>query len=380
MRRAAAYLICIALICTGYLYSRTLDFPKQEDPEVLTRGVVLEVKEIAASTPGGEAENLFNEKEWAVRVKINSGLYKGRVVDTIHYQGNHPSYDFMVYPGDEVVLSLELDNYVLKDAYITGLARDKYLLLLFLVFVVSILLIGARQGFKTILSLVVTGWAIIKILLPAILAGKDPILITIIICAGITVITHMLISGPTRKALAAITGTVAGVFLGGILAKYIIILTRINGLGSEDSRLFYFSFAEGKIDLAGLLFAGIVIGSLGAVMDVAMSIASSVSEICRVNPGLSFRQLAKSGLNVGRDIIGTMANTLILAYTGSALPLMLLLLANDIPYLKYINLDLIATEVVRALAGSIGLFMAVPFTALVAAALCKGAFSVIYRR
>lgn len=130
-----------------------------------------------------------------------------------------------------------------------------------------------------------------KILLPAILTGKDPITITIIVCSGITIITHMLITGFTKKSLAAISGTTIGIVIGGLLAKYVISLTRITGLGSEESRMLFFSFREGQIDITGILFAGIVLGSLGAVMDVAMSIASSINEVYLVNPKLTLNNL-----------------------------------------------------------------------------------------
>ncbi len=370
MKRFGAYIICFILICIGFAYSSALSSVHTNPTEVMARGIVLDMQEQELD-PSQEMMEQFSEKEWLVHVRITDGVYAGRVIETLHYVGTNPAYDFMIYPGDEVILSLDLEDYVLKEAYIADIARDKYLKYLFIAFIASILLIGARQGVKTILSLGVTGWAIIKILLPSILAGKDPIWITIIVCIGVIIITHMLITGLTKKSLAAISGTGMGIIIGGILAKYIIALTRVTGLNSEESRVFFFSFAEGKIDITGLLFAGIVIGSLGAVMDVAMSIASSVNEIYQTNPELSFRQLVKSGLNVGRDIIGTMANTLLLAYTGSALPLMLLVMANDIPYLKYINLDMIVTEIIRALSGSIGLFLAVPFTALISAALYK---------
>lgn len=368
MQRAAAVIICVVLLVAGYLYGKGLDYEKTAAPELLTKAVVLDVHEIQLTE---EEKNFPDEKQWEVQVEIISGVYKGSKVQTIHYEGDNPAYDFSVYPGDEVVLSLDVENYVLKDAYIVGPARDRYIYYLLAVFVLSILLIGAKQGLKTVLSLVITGWAVICLLLPAILAGKSPILATIIVCSGITIITHMLISGFTRKSLAAIAGTIMGVLLGGVLARYVIGLTRVNGLGSEEARLFFYTFAEGRLDFTGILFAGIVIGSLGAVMDVAMSIASSVNEIHQVQPSLTFGELTKSGLNIGRDIIGTMSNTLILAYTGGSLSLMLLLLANNIPYLKYINLDIIATEIIRALSGSIGLFMAVPITALVSAALCQ---------
>ncbi|PKM86534.1 MAG: YibE/F family protein [Firmicutes bacterium HGW-Firmicutes-12] len=369
MQKLAAYLICVVLIITGYIYSETLKYEQLNETEVLTRGIVLNVQEIIKDS--SEESYFPNEKEYEVELEITKGQYKGRQVTSIHYEGDNPAFDFSVLKGDEVVLGLEIEDFVLKNVYIASSARDKYLYYLFAAFVVSILLIGARQGLKTVLSLTVTGWAVVKILLPAILAGKSPIAITVIVCAGITIITLMLISGFTRKALSAIVGTIIGVLLGGVLAKYVITLTRVNGLGSEEGRLFFYSFAEGKLDFAGILFAGIVIGALGAVMDVAMSISSSINEIHQVKPGLSFKELVKSGLNIGRDIIGTMANTLILAYTGSSMSLMLLIMANNIPYLKYINLDVIATEIIRALSGSIGLFMAVPVTALISAALCQ---------
>lgn len=368
MKRLWAYIICIILICAGFFYSSTFKDIPQGTSEVMARGIIQDMEEIPLSQ---ELTYEFSERQWLVRAKITNGVYAGRTIETTHYFGNNPAYDFMIYPGDEVILSLDVENHVLKDAYVADISRDKYLKLFFVIFITTILLIGARQGIKTILSLVITGWAVLTILLPAILIGKDPITITIVVCMGITIITHMLITGFTKKSLAAISGTIAGIVIGGILAKYVITLTRINGLGSEESRLFFFGFAEGRIDITGLLFAGIVIGSLGAVMDVAMSIASSINEIHQANPNLSFGQLVKSGLNVGRDIIGTMSNTLILAYTGSSLPLMLLVLANNVPYLKYINLDMIATEIIRALSGSIGLFLAVPFTALVSAILYK---------
>lgn len=367
MQRAAAYLISIVLLLTGYFYSNTLQYETTGEAEQLTRAIVLDTKEVTDTENG---EYFPDERQWDVKLRITKGAYEGREFLTEHYAGLNPAFDFSVLPGDEVIVGLETEDFVLKEVYIAGPAREKYLYYLFAFFVLMILIIGAKQGLKTVLSLVVTGWAVLKILLPGILAGINPILITVVVCTGITIVTHMLISGFNKKSLAAITGTMIGVVLGGALANYVIALTRVNGLGTEEARLFFFSFAEGKLDFAGILFAGIVIGSLGAVMDVGMSIASSINEIYCVHPGLSFGQLVKSGLNIGRDIIGTMSNTLILAYTGGSISLMLLLLANDVPYLKYINLDAITAEIIRALTGSIGLFLAVPVTALVSAALC----------
>ena len=370
MQRFWAFLISLVIIGAGYFYSASLEYQKHDNPEILTKGVVLGVKEMAPRE-GDHGNPALPEKKWAVRLKITEGFYKGRIVDTVHYQDGNPAYDFLVKPGDRVVVSLDVEDFVLKEAYISSLARDNYLWFLVLTFSASILAIGLKQGLKTILSLLLTCLAVFKILLPAILAGKNPITVSVFLCTGITIITHMLITGFSKKSLAAVTGTVIGLILGGGLAKYIIVLARINGLNSEESQMLYYSFTQGNLDVTGLLFAGIILGALGAVMDVSMSIASSISEMNELNPELTFRQLFQSGMNVGKDIIGTMANTLILAYTGSSLPLMLLLMANNVPYLKFVNLDMIAVEIIRALTGSIGLFLAVPFTALISAFLYK---------
>lgn len=370
-QRVMGYILCLLIFFAGYLYSNSLKYDKYEDPELISRGVVLEVEELSSEKEGElkSESDVYGGIPWAVKLKITQGAFKDRVVETIHYRDENPAYDFQVKPNDEVVLSLETDDYVLKGVYISSLSRDRQLFYLLIVFLFSILLIGAKKGVKTILSLFMTGWAVLNILLPAILAGKNPITVTILVCAGITAITLLLVTGFTKKSLAAVTGTIAGILLGGLIAKYMISITRINSLSTEESRMLFYSLTEGKLDFTGLLFAGIVLGSLGAVMDVAMSIASSVNEIHETNPQLALGELVKSGLNIGRDVIGTMANTLILAYTGGALPLMLLLLVNDIAIIKYINLDMIASEIIRALSGSIGLFMAVPFTAFISGVL-----------
>jgi uncharacterized membrane protein len=366
MKNIWAYVICIIIIVSGYLYSNTLKQEKLDSySETMARGEVLEMKEISDSNQN--LNQILSSQIWEVEVRVKSGPFANSIVSTIHVYGDNVAYDFIFEPGDEVILSLEVDENTLSNAYISDLSRDKYLKYLCVIFFALIIFIGGRQGISTILSLLITGLAVVSILLPAILIGKDPIMLTIIVCTGIIIITHMLITGFTSKSLAAISGTLIGIVVSGLIAKYVISLSHINGLGSEESRMLFFSYGDGKLDITGILFAGIVLGSLGAVMDVAMSIASSIQEIHQANPALSGFQLAKKGLNVGRDIIGTMANTLILANAGMALPLMLLILANDIPYLKIINMGLIATEIIRALSGSIGLFLAVPFTAFVSA-------------
>ena len=232
-------------------------------------------------------------------------------------------------------------------------------------FVAFLIIFGGIKGLKSIITLFLTGIAIVKILLPMILKGYDPILISLGICAAVTTITLIIISGFNKKTLCAIVGTTGGVVVAGIMALSMGSLAKLTGLGNEEAQMLLFLPQNIDFNFKGLLFAGIILGALGAVMDVGMSIASAMHEIEQTNPSILTKDLIKSGMNVGRDIMGTMSNTLILAYTGGSLHMMLLLMAHKIPFSEVINWDMIASEVVRALAGSIGLIFAIPITAIV---------------
>lgn len=231
------------------------------------------------------------------------------------------------------------------------------------------IVVGALKGLKAIVTLTITIAIIIKILLPLILMGYNPLWVSIISCAAIITITLIIVSGPNRKTLSAIIGTSGGVIAAGAIAMFVGTLSKLTGLGDEEAQMLVFIPQQIELDFKGLLFAAILIGTLGAVMDVGMSIASSMNEIEKAKPDITSRQLIKSGMNIGRDIMGTMSNTLILAYTGGSLHLMLLLMAYDIPFIEIINQDIIATEVVRAISGSIGLVLSIPLTAVIAGTL-----------
>jgi len=156
------------------------------------------------------------------------------------------------------------------------------------------------------------------------------------------------------------------VLVAGGIAFFVGSLASLTGLGDEEAQMLMYIPQQVNFDFKGILFAGIIIGALGAVMDVGMSIASSMREVEAAKPEITTKDLIRSGMNVGRDIMGTMSNTLILAYTGGSLQLMLLFMAHDFSLTEVINWDMIASEVVRALAGSIGLIFTIPLTAMVA--------------
>lgn len=330
------------------------------------RGRVIAILEGEAPKGGEEQYDGYDIFTQTAQVEITSGKFSGEVVRVEHSLSGNPAYDFYIDEGDEVLLWVETRDDQLVNVYVSDLARDNILMYLTGIFVVMLLVIGGLKGLKTIITLAITGASIIFVLLPLILGGFNPIMSTILVSAVVTVISLTIISGFNKKTLAAIIGTVGGVITAGVIALLVGTAANLTGLSNEEAQMLMFIPQATDFDFQGLLFAGIIIGALGAVLDVGMSVASSMDEIQKANPSMARINLIKAGMNVGRDIMGTMSNTLILAYTGGAMPLLLLFMAYETPFARVINMDLIATEVVRALSGSIGLILAIPITAIAA--------------
>lgn len=339
----------------------------EEEQEAVRASVVriLQAQEVNAQNTGQEEETAWETQ--FLDVKIKEGKHKDETIRAQNIVDPRLAHAISVEKGDSVLVYINEDNRAnALDASIIGHSREMYLYILIGTFALLLLLVGALKGLKAIVTLTITIAIIIKILLPLILMGYNPLWVSIISCAAIITITLIIVSGPNRKTLSAIIGTSGGVIAAGAIAMFVGTLSKLTGLGDEEAQMLVFIPQQIELDFKGLLFAAILIGTLGAVMDVGMSIASSMNEIERAKPDISSRQLIKSGMNIGRDIMGTMSNTLILAYTGGSLHLMLLLMAYDIPFIEIINQDIIATEVVRAISGSIGLVLSIPLTAVIA--------------
>ncbi|MCG8402612.1 MAG: YibE/F family protein [Firmicutes bacterium] len=336
-----------------------------DDEHYFVRAKVVEVKDQGVTeAPTGSPTG--SETNQLISVKITSGQHAGQMLIVPHVLMDHPGYDINVAHGDEVILYIEPDGDNIGNAYIADYARDKKLLYLAIVFMLLLAVIGGLKGVQSIISLAITGGAIFLVLLPLIFKGYNPISTTVLVSAAVATVTLTIIGGISTKTLSAIIGTTGGVLVAGILAFIVGTGAQLTGFSDDEMHMLMFIPQEINFDFRGILFAGMIIGALGAVMDVGMSVASAVEEIKKANPLLRSGALIKAGMNVGRDIMGTMANTLILAYTGGAIPLLLIFMAYDTPMIKMLNLDLIATEVIRALAGSIGLILAIPITSITA--------------
>lgn len=306
-----------------------------------------------------------------VRVQVLEGELKGKEFVVPHELTDNPAFNVAVNPGQEVVLAVVPGQDGKLEVSICDYHRAPILYGLLIIFLIAFLALGGKKGFKSLVGLVVTVLLIGYILLPLSLKGYNPLYTAVGICflAGTTSI--ILIGGVSKKSLSAIIGTVGGVIIAGLAARIVIELAPLNGLSSEEAQILRGSVLVQQMPFySGLLAAGMLIGALGVIMDVAISIASTVAEVAKTDSKLTTKQLYESGMNVGRDIMGTMTNTLILAYAGSALPL--LLLATQMPSIKLLNLDLFATEVASALSGSLGLTLTIPLTALAAARLMSG--------
>lgn len=328
--------------------------------EVLVPAVAVRVER---DTTGGHDYAL---KMDIVTVQVLKGAYRGQELVIENAQLGNPAYDIVVAEGDKVLLRLEVVDGEIVSSYLEDQYRLGSLYVMLLLFVVIVLIIGRGSGLRTLASLAFTVLLVTQVLVPLSLKGYNPLLVAIGIGALASVLTLTVVGGWNTKSLHASVGTLGGLVVAGIFATAFGRLSGLTGLSSQEAQMLLYVPQGVTYNFQGLLFAGILIGALGAIMDIGMSIASSMHEIKATKPTINRWQLFSSGMSVGRDVMGTMTNTLILAYTGSALPLMMLFVAYEMPLIKVFNMDMISTEIVRALAGSIGLIFAIPITALAA--------------
>lgn len=312
-----------------------------------------------------DEQNFITEIDY-VKVKVLKGRYKDEIFTVENPRSGNPVYDIQVAKGDKVNLLLEVSNDQIIGAYIEDYYRLDSLLGLSILFVLAVLVLGRWQGLRALLTLVFTVGLIVKVLLPLAIKGYSPLLLAVGIAVLAIVVTLLAVGGVSYKSLHAILGTTGGVLVSALLAIVFGKAGHLTGLSASEAQLLLYAPQGAQYNFQGLLFAGIMIGALGAVMDVGMSIASAMHELRIASPDISRWQLLCAGLNVGRDIMGTMTNTLILAYAGSSLPLLMLFMIHSTDLSKILNLDLFAAEIVRSLAGSIGLICCIPLTAVAA--------------
>ena len=268
--------------------------------------------------------------------------------------------------GDRVVLTVSQNPDGTIHYTVTDYVRRGGLVGLLVLFLAVAVAVAGFKGISSTLGLVFSFFVIFAFILPQINHGHNPTWVAIAGAGAIMPVTFYLSHGLHRKTTVAILGTLAALVVTGLLGQFFINLTYLSGFSSDEA-IFLNLATQGNLNMRGLLLAGIIIGALGILDDITISQAAIVQELKSVNPGLTSRELFFKAMNVGRDHIASLINTLILVYTGASLPLLLLFLDGSIGFANALNFELVAEEVVRTLVGSIGLVLAVPITTLIAA-------------
>ncbi len=301
--------------------------------------------------------------EQRVAVRMTTGVRKGQVIEMTSSAGY--LFGATCTPGLHVIVmqSVAGDTTV---SSVYSQDRGGVLLLFAALYLVALVVIGGKQGLKGALGLAFTFLAIIFLYLPLVYLGWPPLWTSVLICAVTTAVTMYFIGGPTRKTVVASAGTVAGVVIAGLVAAIFGAATGISGWNVSDIETLITLWNTNGINVGELLFAGLLISSLGAVMDVAMSVASSMGEVLAQNPAMSRGALFASGMRIGRDMMGTDSNTLILAFAGGSVSMLVLDYAYDLPILQILNSNNIGISVMQGLAGSFGVVLAVPVTVALA--------------
>ena len=305
-----------------------------------------------------------------LKIELLSGRYKGDVLEVTNYLSY--KYNVVVKKGDTISVRIDTTGENEYAVTVYNYDRSKLLLGLLLLFAIAMVVIGGIQGAKAVVALAVTFVSIIFLLVPLVLKGFPSIPVTIMIIAITTVISFLLIGGIQSKTVAAFLGSMVGVILAAAIAMVAGKLCHVSGFQMEDAENLYYIKFDTALKVRGLFICGVLIASIGAVMDVAMSVSSAVNELHVVNPTLTVRELFRSGMTIGRDAMGTMANTLILAFAGTSLNMIILLYSYGVTFTQLMNTDYVAVEIIQSIAGSLGIVFTVPAAAIISAWLCVG--------
>lgn len=272
--------------------------------------------------------------------------------------------------GTKVIVRIsEYDGNISGSVY--GYDRGMVLYILIGLFLICIWLVGGKKGINSIIALIFTFVVIMNMYIPLMYIGVNPFLAAVVSSILIVIISMILIGNFSKKTICAILGTIWGIVIAGMIAIIFGKLAHISGYNVENIETLIYVGQNSKLNIGGLLFSGILMASLGAVMDVAMSVSSTINEVNQIDTKLTSKDLFKSGISVGRDMIGTMSNTLILAFIGNSVNTMVVIYAYAFPYLQVINTYSIVIEILRGIAGTMGVILTVPFVSDISSKIMK---------
>lgn len=360
-KKVVRYLIYILLVCVFAIFVFKLN--QVEKTELVVRtGQTFEKAEVTEILQDNLNSNGTRVGEQKVRVKMLTGARKGEKLDVTSSSGY--LFGAACTVGMKVVVMQSVAGET-TIASVYSQDREWVIYIFALLYLLALCVIGGKQGIKGCLGLIFTFFCVIFVYLPLVYLRFSPFWAAVFICFLTTLVTMYLIGGPTKKTCAATLGTLAGVVLAGLSAWCFSKASGISGYNVSDIETLMTLWNTNRIQVGGLLFSGLLISCLGAVMDVAMSISSAIDEIYKQNNSLTRKELFKAGMRVGRDMMGTDSNTLILAFAGSSVSTLLLDYAYDLPYQQIINSNNIGIAIMQGLAGSFGIVLSVPLTVLI---------------
>ena len=360
-KKVVRYLIYLLFVCVFAVFVFKLN--QVEKTELVVRtGQTFEKAEVTEILEDNLDSNGTRVGEQKVRVKMLTGARKGEELDITSSSGYLFGATCKVGMKVIVMQSVAGETTI---ASVYSQDREWVIYIFALLYLLALCVIGGKQGIKGCLGLIFTFFCVIFVYLPLVYLRFSPFWAAVFICFLTTLVTMYLIGGPTKKTCAATLGTLAGVVLAGLSAWCFSKASGISGYNVSDIETLMTLWNTNRIQVGGLLFSGLLISCLGAVMDVAMSISSAIDEIYKQNNSLTRKELFKAGMRVGRDMMGTDSNTLILAFAGSSVSTLLLDYAYDLPYQQIINSNNIGIAIMQGLAGSFGIVLSVPLTVLI---------------
>ena len=359
---AAIFLLMFAMIFGFYKneYSYSM---YESDTRHYVRGTVTEIVDQELTLSGADGEYFTGFQK--LRVKILEGELKGGTVTIDNYVT--AQHNVVVSEGRRIVICADTPENAEPYFTLYNYDRANSVWILVAIFVLLVIIVGEKNGLMSCIGLGFTMCMVIGWLLPSLYNGGNAVVVSIITVILSTAVTCFCISGLTKKTVYNIISATIGCLSAGIIYKIFALILSISGVSMEETEALVLISQSTGLKLSGVLLAGVMISALGAVMDVAVSIGASLYEIRELNPEITAKQLFQSGMNIGKDMIGTMTNTLILAFAGGSVATLIVLASYGVQYNQLLSSNYIALEVAKGLAGSAAVVLTVPISALLCA-------------
>lgn len=326
-------------------------------------GVVRDVEQYECPSDPNEFGLPRSRACQVVTVRLRSGPEAGETFEFDTGDGDYPTFR----EGDRVLVGFYDGQDGAPEYYVSDFDRGRGVLLLVAVFAAAVLLVGRRHGLRSLVGLVISLAVIVVFVVPAVIEGRNPLAVALVGSFAVMIVTLYLSHGFTVKTTAALVGTSVSFAVTALLGVFFVDLLRITGYASEEAM--FVRSAAGGLDLRGLVLAGLVIGALGVLDDVAVGQSSTAFAVHDANPQQSWRELFGRAMRVGRDHIAAVVNTLVFAYVGASMALMVLFSTSGVPFGEILTSEVVAQELVVMLVGSLGLIAAVPVTTALATTL-----------